>query len=346
MPLVVKDSWQHIERDEEGELLREATESGVVNVARYYHHESVRVGGTDDDIQQNVRKGLDITTAENYHIGQPVLSRNMSRAGTPRPVLSTAGLKRPSGQASSSLPSTKRSCFASPTKAPSSPLPNRIHRRIVLLDYGTPIYKASCRQALLRGLEGFIEGHESLYKAGILHRDISVNNLMINEEANTSSWPAFLIDLDLAIREQRDAASGSGAKGKMGTKAFMAIGALLGEPRSFMHDLESFFWVLFWVCVHYEGPGRGRVVPQFDTWNYVDTDELAKVKLGTVTDSYIFHKTMSEFFTEYYRPLIPSVDKLRRLVFPGGKRWEKENVGLYQSMKEVLRGARELSACQ
>lgn len=40
-PLVVKDSWQYPERDQEGELLREATEKKVENVARYYHHETV-----------------------------------------------------------------------------------------------------------------------------------------------------------------------------------------------------------------------------------------------------------------------------------------------------------------
>jgi len=38
--LVIKDSWQYREREEEGELLREATVKGVVNVARYYHHVS------------------------------------------------------------------------------------------------------------------------------------------------------------------------------------------------------------------------------------------------------------------------------------------------------------------
>lgn len=40
-PLFVKDSWQYPEREEEGELLREATEKEVVNLARYYHHETV-----------------------------------------------------------------------------------------------------------------------------------------------------------------------------------------------------------------------------------------------------------------------------------------------------------------
>jgi hypothetical protein len=42
-PLVVKDSWQYTDRDEEGILVQEANEKGVVNVARYYHHETVRV---------------------------------------------------------------------------------------------------------------------------------------------------------------------------------------------------------------------------------------------------------------------------------------------------------------
>ncbi|KAM4058339.1 DDE superfamily endonuclease [Hirsutella rhossiliensis] len=52
-PLVIKDSWQYTDRDEEGILVQEATEKGVINVARYYHHETVRVRSADDDIQNN-----------------------------------------------------------------------------------------------------------------------------------------------------------------------------------------------------------------------------------------------------------------------------------------------------
>ncbi|KAH8743594.1 hypothetical protein F5883DRAFT_359275, partial [Diaporthe sp. PMI_573] len=90
---------------------------------------------------------------------------------------------------------------------------------------------------------------------------------MVNEDDDDLSWPSFLIDLDLAVRERRGGASG--AKGKTGTRAFMAIGALLGEQHSFMHDLKSFFWVLFWICVHYDGPDKSRVIPWFDHWNYI-----------------------------------------------------------------------------
>ncbi|KAF5962908.1 hypothetical protein FBULB1_13735 [Fusarium bulbicola] len=275
MLLVVKDSWQYPERDEEGELLREATDKGVANVARYYYHETVQIDGKDDDVRSNVRRELDIPQAVNYRSERPTGRSNIapvtSREGRSN---ASASRKRSSGQAGAPLPSSKRSCSVSSTKAVGS-LPNRIHRRVVLRDYGLPIYKASSLSALLIAFERCIEGRQSLYKAGFLHRDISVNNLMINEDVDNPSWPSFLIDLDLTIKQSREAASG--ARGKTGTRAFMAIGALLGEQHSFMHDLESFFWVLFWICIHYDGPDRSRAVPQFDKWNYADMEELGQV---------------------------------------------------------------------
>lgn len=63
--LVIKDSWEYEERPEEGLLLKEATEAEVENVARYYRHETVRVGGTVDDVLDNVRKGLSDTIGRN-----------------------------------------------------------------------------------------------------------------------------------------------------------------------------------------------------------------------------------------------------------------------------------------
>lgn len=82
-----------------------------------------------------------------------------------------------------------------------------------------------------------------LYKAGVLHRAISVDNLIINEDTSNPCWPALLIDLDLGIKEARMDASR--AKDSTGTGRFKAIGILFGEEYTFMHDLEAFFWVLF-----------------------------------------------------------------------------------------------------
>jgi hypothetical protein len=83
-------------------------------------------------------------------------------------------------------------------------------------------------------------GHESYrnHTHGI-QANVSIGNLMMNEEKKNPSWPSFLIDFDLAIKEHRE--EPSGARAKTSTRAFMAIGLLYGEKRSFMHDLESFF---------------------------------------------------------------------------------------------------------
>ncbi|KAF4335187.1 hypothetical protein FBEOM_10965 [Fusarium beomiforme] len=105
MLLVSKDSWQYPERDEEGELLREATEKGVVNVARYYHHETVQIDGADDDIWNNVRRGLDITQAANYRPERAIRWNNVV-SGTSREDRGRAGVggKRSSSQTGAHLP--------------------------------------------------------------------------------------------------------------------------------------------------------------------------------------------------------------------------------------------------
>jgi hypothetical protein len=88
-------------------------------------------------------------------------------------------------------------------------VPNRVHRRVIVRDYGKAIYKASSRAALLKTVDGCIEGDESLYtKAGIIQRDILINNLVMNKDDDNPSWPSFLIDLDLAIKEQREGTTG------------------------------------------------------------------------------------------------------------------------------------------
>jgi hypothetical protein len=339
-PLVVKDSWQYPEREEEGELLREATEKGVMNVARYFHHETVSVGSRDDDIRANVRKGLDITKATNYKpekVMPPPSTTGQRASRRDRSSSNTGRRKRSSSCTALPLPPSKRTCSSSPIK---HAVANRVHRRVVVRDYGKPIYKASSIVSLLAQLEGCINGYESLHvRADMLQCDISPNNLLINEEDDDPSWPAFLIDLDLAVKENRE--EPSGARGKTGTRAFMAIGVLLDEENhSFMHDLESFFWVLFWICIHYDGPAKDIGATEFEKWNYVNMEELAELKSGLVSRERHFLNRITKAFTPYYQPLIPYMNRLRQAVFPMDKPWENEDKTLYSRMKEILRLAR------
>ncbi|KAI1939033.1 hypothetical protein LOZ66_003110 [Ophidiomyces ophidiicola] len=342
--LVVKDSWQYPERDHEGELLRAATEANVVNVARYYHHEIVQINRTDDDTRV-IRKHLNITTARDDSTNaRPSLIRARFR-GSGELSRSMAGQKRSLDNVSTALPARKRSQPSLIKHIAGENTQYRVHRRVVLLDYGKPLYTASSMVVLLKGLEDCIQGYWSLYeKTGMIQCDISTGNLMINENEDDSSWGSFLIDLDLAIKHQRQELSGT--CGKTGTRAFMAIGVLYGDKHSYMHDLESFFWVLFWICIHYEKPGQGRVVKRFEKWNYLDTEELADIKKGVINHERDFLRIIEDHFTPFYKPLSPWVNRLRRLVFPGDKRWEREDLSLGSNMIKVLRDAQEDPAIQ
>jgi Fungal protein kinase len=142
--LVIKDSWQYPEREEEGELLREATEKGVIN--RYYHHETVHVGGKEDDINDNVRKGLGITKAADAFLHTSVTSEMegmmppQSTSGVPVGAHSNRSRSTTRKRSSSSLnaplplPPNKRSCSTSPHADRRHSEPNRIHRRVILRD--------------------------------------------------------------------------------------------------------------------------------------------------------------------------------------------------------------------
>ncbi|KUI73248.1 hypothetical protein VM1G_08725 [Cytospora mali] len=338
LPLVIKDSWQYIERNNEGEMLLEISKKNVVNVARYYHHETVIINDKIDDVRGNVRRDLDITKAGKFSMEprssvEPLsTTSNTGAVQLHRGSSITAGKKR---SASAMLPPSKRSRSDAPTEE--TP-PNRVHRRVIIRDYGKPICEASSLPALLKALEGCIEGHKSLHEAGFLHRDISINNLIINEDEDNPSYFSFLIDLDLAIKELRPEASG--AKGRTGTRAFMAIGALEGEQHSFMHDLESFFWVLFWLCIHSDGPGtRPLVSPGFEHWNYVSMRSLAQFKFATVGRG--FKTQLKSHCTGYFCDLIPCMERLCEVVFPAGQPHAQQDEGLYSRMRDVLRKSRE-----
>lgn len=43
--------------------------------------------------------------------------------------------------------------------------------------------------------------------------------------------------------------------------------------------------MLFWIYIQYDGPNRkNRIVPRFEKWNYVNTEELAALKKRTIAD--------------------------------------------------------------
>src|SRR5258705_8777696 len=114
--------------------------------------------------------------------------------------------------------------------------------------------------------------HELYEKAGILHRDISINNLMIDSEHPDIG---VLIDLDFAAHD-RD--TDTGARFVLpsmpgGTLLFRAIDLCATDPlpRSlYRHDLESFFWVLLWILLDKSGHSADTIFGSWSTGPWTD----------------------------------------------------------------------------
>ena len=104
----------------------------------------------------------------------------------------------------------------------------------------------SAIRELLTTLRDAIKAHRSLYlKGNILHRDISENNIIITNSKETGGFAGMLIDLNLA----KVLGSGrSDARHQTSTMEFMAIEVLRGVAHTYRHDLESFLYMLLWIC--------------------------------------------------------------------------------------------------
>ncbi|PLW40863.1 hypothetical protein PCANC_11005 [Puccinia coronata f. sp. avenae] len=99
-------------------MLRNVTEKKAPYVARYHHHENVRVGSQEFDIESHVRRRINLTGSEKLKI---------------------------SSQTDSSDDSHKLNQFT-----------NRVHRRLIVKDVGQPIWTVDSPLRLLKALKDCI----------------------------------------------------------------------------------------------------------------------------------------------------------------------------------------------
>lgn len=215
--------------------------------------------------------------------------------------------------------------------------PNRVHRRLILSKYGISIEYGASSKLACTALADCIEGHEQLRKkAGILHRDISLGNLKVSKEDDRG----FLIDLDHAVKEEHL----QGSERMVSIPTFMANGALEGKQHWFMHDLESFFWVLFWIRIHHGGMGEDLshdLRDLYKWWHYESASWVANVKLGLVALEERFTRKVNEQIGPRHASLAPALNELQQVVFFEDEEQRllrgREDENLYALMKEILR---------
>ncbi|KIJ52704.1 hypothetical protein M422DRAFT_156774 [Sphaerobolus stellatus SS14] len=141
----------------------------------------------------------------------------------------------------------------------------RVQSRVLILTQGKSLTHAKGPKQLLQGVLHAMLGHWVLFKAGWLHRDVSIGNvlLMMKPEPRKpveafsnlgklyfNECVGFIIDGDLAVKWNDK--NHEGAQRRSGTPPFMSMNLIetwlqgTNAPHTPIDDLESFAWVFLW----------------------------------------------------------------------------------------------------
>ncbi|VDC04366.1 unnamed protein product [Peniophora sp. CBMAI 1063] len=121
-----------------------------------------------------------------------------------------------------------------------------VHYRIVFKTIGRPLTTFKNTKELVQVMADALRAHSIAFNNGtILHRDISINNILIK------NGRGLLIDWDMCKYVDKPEAR---VPWRTGTWQFIAA-QLLADPRStthkLHHDLESFLWLLLYITLRY-----------------------------------------------------------------------------------------------
>ncbi|KAK3948273.1 hypothetical protein QBC32DRAFT_63046 [Pseudoneurospora amorphoporcata] len=310
---VVKFAWASGKRTPEVEHLTEAKKMQVKGVAGIVAHHRITTIA-------EIRKELQFSKPHRFLNG----GDDPSSAST---STNTSGYKRKSSSdATTNTVSRSNKKQRSDSQklirklsTPSEDLwEDRIYSCLVISPAGRVISEFTDIKQLLESMRDAIKAHQSLYVTGkILHRDISPNNIIITDPEIADGFKGMLIDLDMAKAQN---SGPSGARQITGTIQFMAIEVLRNIDHTYRHDLESFFYVLLWMCGRqswHNGFSGNKKAPQesvFQRWEIGSFSQIAMNKEG---DMYVsgLERIMSEF-PEKLDKVNPLCMRIRKILFP------------------------------
>ncbi|KAI0328296.1 hypothetical protein GY45DRAFT_1372527 [Cubamyces sp. BRFM 1775] len=150
----------------------------------------------------------------------------------------------------------------------------RSHMRMVIDDVGRPLHEFTSTREMVMAMRDAIKGHQQAKeRAGVLHRDISLGNILIVDDVSERAYTGFVHDFDYSSMDDTEergseccesildgsTAVSTGAdaaklKERTGTFYYMAVDLLDNQPDT-IHDshfdLESFYWVFCWVVLRH-----------------------------------------------------------------------------------------------
>ncbi|KAF8798526.1 hypothetical protein BYT27DRAFT_7150876 [Phlegmacium glaucopus] len=119
-------------------------------------------------------------------------------------------------------------------------------------------------------------------EAKVIHRDVSLNNIMYRQKDDYLYGVLSDYDLSLSLLRQNP---GPTSNQRTGTKPYMAIDLLHPTPPThlYRHDLESLFYVIVVLTSRYH-KGREIENPPLQEWFDLGADALGKEKKAFLTD--------------------------------------------------------------
>ncbi|KAJ7454763.1 hypothetical protein FB451DRAFT_653075 [Mycena latifolia] len=229
----------------------------------------------------------------------------------------------------------------------------RQHQRMVLTPFARKISYFRTKKELISVFIDAIEAHRSLVEKNILHCDISSTNLMISEAApetpavdEDDALPplrrGILIDVDGALFLDNIGYW----VGLIGTFVFMSS-AILIHGSSTRHkpsdDLESFLYVLIYICIRYAGPHNapradvGATIAGMQVFN-ADSGSahaIGRYKKHVLSARGALERDIFPHFSMYFEDLKPCVGALRDAFA------KNRHKLTYDAVLDVLRSTRD-----
>ncbi|KAJ7039592.1 hypothetical protein C8F04DRAFT_1085819 [Mycena alexandri] len=234
--------------------------------------------------------------------------------------------------------------------------PFRLHQRMVMTPFARKIAFFRSKKELISVFIDAIEAHRSLVDKNILHCDISSNNIMISD-STSSSYPTvaptsvgqllrrgILIDVDSALELNNIGYW----VGFVGTFVFMSSAVLIhgsSTRQKPSDDLESFLWVLIYLCIRYAGPDNTARVDYVATVGSMQTFSQDQSQANTIgrhkkhvlgeKKGGVLEREILSKFSLYFEDLKPCIAELRDAYAKNKSKFT------YDAMLGILRRTRD-----
>ncbi|KAJ2913694.1 hypothetical protein MD484_g6741, partial [Candolleomyces efflorescens] len=205
---------------------------------------------------------------------------------------------------------------------------NRIETRIVMKTYAKSIRKYTSPRQLFCALRDAIAGHMELFKRGTIHRDISLQNVLLGNPDAQPGYRGVLIDFDISTLRHLN----TPVNRHMGTRPYLSVPALHSGsvsdplPHDHLDELESFLYVLVHIMFEYDSEGAAHTPDEdFHDWEVYRDDcrRLGRLKQAYLTREYVARQVSKRWpspcvdliiaYAAFMRPLVLKKLKLSQL---------------------------------